>query len=359
MTTGGDDHAAGRDARAADATPDDTSQLQKLRGGRRTVRPESIVAWSARPRAPGSTTTAGRVLADLALRGWVAGVLGIEPSAVAERVIFVLSGGCPGVISPHIVVVTREDVEGEPRAEGDQRLVVGRAGSEAILPEDIGRVTMMRKVATAVHQAMADAGIADPGDVHLAMVKVPGLTTASIKDASRAAGHRGHARPDVRAARAPARTRTTRPRSAWPWPSARCPRRSSPTTWSAATGTSHRRWSMTSSGGEKRPRRGGGVRQLDRLGERPSHRPRRDQGLHRRRGRSAGPARGGPLLRGPAHRGRPGPHRPRRSPNRSSRGATRSAGKRITLLDDHDGYQIGKAMAACSWRASPAGPRTT
>jgi len=163
-------------------TPDDTSELQRLID-EGTVRPESIVALVGKTEGTGFHDDWGRVLADLALRGWVAGVLGIEPSAVAERVIFVLSGGCPGVISPHIVVVTREEVEGGPRAEDDKRLVVGRAGSEAILPEDIGRVSMMRKVATAVHEAMADAGITDNSDVHLAMVKVPGLTTASIKDA--------------------------------------------------------------------------------------------------------------------------------------------------------------------------------
>ena len=41
----------------------------------------------------------------------------------------------------------------------------------------------IRKVAEATHRAMADAGLTDPHDVHLVMVKVPGLTTASIKDA--------------------------------------------------------------------------------------------------------------------------------------------------------------------------------
>ena len=41
----------------------------------------------------------------------------------------------------------------------------------------------IRKVAAATHQAMQDAGLTDPKDVHLVMVKVPGLTTASIKDA--------------------------------------------------------------------------------------------------------------------------------------------------------------------------------
>jgi len=61
--------------------------------------------------------------------------------------------------------------------------VVGIAGSEPILPEQVGRMGMIRTVAAAVHRAMADAGLEDPKDVHLAMVKVPGLTTASIKDA--------------------------------------------------------------------------------------------------------------------------------------------------------------------------------
>src|SRR5437879_10614732 len=41
----------------------------------------------------------------------------------------------------------------------------------------------IRKRAEGTKHAMADAGRADPKDVHLVMVKVPGLTTASIKDA--------------------------------------------------------------------------------------------------------------------------------------------------------------------------------
>jgi cyanuric acid amidohydrolase len=50
-------------------------------------------------------------------------------------------------------------------------------------PEEIGRMGQIQKVAEATHRAMADAGLTDPKDVHLVMVKVPGLTTASIKDA--------------------------------------------------------------------------------------------------------------------------------------------------------------------------------
>jgi cyanuric acid amidohydrolase len=50
-------------------------------------------------------------------------------------------------------------------------------------PEEVGRMGQIRKVAEATRRAMEDAGLTDPKDVHLVMVKVPGLTTASIKDA--------------------------------------------------------------------------------------------------------------------------------------------------------------------------------
>ena len=50
-------------------------------------------------------------------------------------------------------------------------------------PEEVGRMGQIRKVAGATRHAMADAGLTDPKDVHLVMVKVPGLTTASIQDA--------------------------------------------------------------------------------------------------------------------------------------------------------------------------------
>jgi len=169
-------------------TPNDVSKLQALADSGR-IKPDTLVALAGKTEGTGFHDDWGRVLADIALREWTAKLLGIAVGEVAERVIFVLSGGCPGVITPHITAVTREWEEVPDGAlGGDKHLVVGIAGSEAILPEDIGRMPMMRKVAQAVHRAMADAGIGDPKDVHLAMVKVPGLTTASIKDAE----SRGH-----------------------------------------------------------------------------------------------------------------------------------------------------------------------
>src|SRR6266516_5928427 len=165
------------------ASPADTSGLQALADAGK-IKPDTLVALVGKTEGTGAHDDWGRVWADVALRDWTAKFLGIPVGEVAKHVIFVLSGGCPGVITPHIAAVTREwlDVP-DGSQDGEKRLVVGRAGSDAIAPEEVGRMGQIRKVAEATHKAMADAGLSDAKDVHLVMVKVPGLTTASIADA--------------------------------------------------------------------------------------------------------------------------------------------------------------------------------
>src|SRR5438552_8100441 len=165
------------------ATPADTSGLQKLADAGK-IKPDTLVALVGKTEGTGAHDDWGRIWADAALREWTANFLGVSKDEVAKHVIFVLSGGCPGVITPHIAAITREWVEVADRRQGDEkRLVVGRAGSDAISPEEVGRMGMIRKVASATHEAMKDAALSDASDVHLVMVKVPGLTVASIRDA--------------------------------------------------------------------------------------------------------------------------------------------------------------------------------
>src|SRR5690242_20489905 len=168
------------------ATPADVSGLQRLADAGK-VKPDTLVALVGKTDGTGFHDDWGRIWADAALREWTAKFLGVHKEEVAKHVIFVLSGGCPGVITPHIAAVTREWVDVD-RPVSEKRLAVGRAGSDAIPPEEVGRMGMMRKVASATHEAVKDAGITDPKDVHLVMVKVPGLTVASIHDAE----SRGH-----------------------------------------------------------------------------------------------------------------------------------------------------------------------
>jgi cyanuric acid amidohydrolase len=165
------------------AAPSDTSGLQRL-AAEGKIKPDTLVALVGKTEGTGQHDDWGRVWADVALREWTAKFLGIPVGDVAQRVVFVLSGGCPGVITPHIAAVTREMVDVPEGKGGDEkRMVVGRAGSEPMGPEEVGRMGQIHKVADATRRAMADAGLTDSRDVHLVMVKVPGLTVASIRDA--------------------------------------------------------------------------------------------------------------------------------------------------------------------------------
>jgi cyanuric acid amidohydrolase len=84
------------------------------------------------------------------------------------------------VITPHATVFAVNDRRG-PASRS--RLTIGTALSAEILPEDIGRPAMVEKVAEGVRQAMRNAGIDDPRDVHYVQTKTPLLTIESIHDA--------------------------------------------------------------------------------------------------------------------------------------------------------------------------------
>jgi cyanuric acid amidohydrolase len=166
--------------------PDDVAGLERLLDTR--VAPEHVVALVGKTEGTGLHNDWGRAVADHALRAALAERLGLTPEAVARRVVVVLSGGTPGVLTPHVTVITREWLQSERPPAGDGRLVAGIAASAPITPEEIGRVGQIEKVAAAVRQAAEDAGVTDPKDVHLAMVKAPTLTPAGVADAE-ARGH--------------------------------------------------------------------------------------------------------------------------------------------------------------------------
>ena len=96
-----------------------------------------------------------------------------------------MSGGTEGVLSPHITVFTREDVDGH-QADGiaGKRLSIGMAHTRDFLPEELGRGAQIGETAKAVKAAMADAGIIDPQDVHFVQIKCPLLTSERVEAAA-------------------------------------------------------------------------------------------------------------------------------------------------------------------------------
>ena len=141
---------------------------------------DEIVALIGKVEGNGGVNDFSRVLADRVLRDFLVEHAG-RTRAEALQVPIAWSGGCDGVISPHMTVFAKVDGPAEPA--GEKRLAVGFAVSEPILPEEIGRLEMVDKVAAGVRRAMEAAGISDSADVHFVQTKTPLLTAERIADA--------------------------------------------------------------------------------------------------------------------------------------------------------------------------------
>ena len=146
---------------------------------------DRVVAVIGKTEGNGGVNDYTRILADRAFREVLVAKGSRDADAVAQ-VPIVWSGGTDGVISPHATIfatVPAGAVDSTTVVTDEPRLSVGFAMSERLLPEDIGRTAMITKVAAAVREAMAQAGIDDPADVHYVQTKTPLLTIHTIQDA--------------------------------------------------------------------------------------------------------------------------------------------------------------------------------
>jgi cyanuric acid amidohydrolase len=162
----------------------DASGLEKaITGG--LFKADEVVGVIGKTEGNGGVNDFTRILADQAFRR-VLLKHGKRDEEAVNQIPMVWSGGCDGVITPHATVFARNGKTG-PAAKS--RLVMGTAMSAVLLPEDIGRPAMVEKVAAAVKDAMRDAGISDPKDVHYVQTKTPLLTIDSVRDAESRGKH--------------------------------------------------------------------------------------------------------------------------------------------------------------------------
>ena len=141
---------------------------------------DRVVAVIGKTEGNGGVNDYTRIIADRAFREILV-EKGADPAKVKE-VPIVWSGGTDGVISPHATIFATVP-EADVVPSDEPRLTVGFAMSEPLLPEEIGRRPMIEKVATAVRDAMAKAGITYAADVHYVQTKTPLLTIHTIRDA--------------------------------------------------------------------------------------------------------------------------------------------------------------------------------
>jgi cyanuric acid amidohydrolase len=158
----------------------DASELGKLIDDG-VMEADRIIAIIGKTEGNGGVNDYTRIIADRAFREIIV-EKGSRSVEEVRQIPIVWSGGTDGVISPHATIFATLPEDKTVKTD-EPRLTVGFAMSEQLLPEDIGRVAMVTKVADAVKVAMAKAGITDPADVHYVQTKTPLLTIHTIRDA--------------------------------------------------------------------------------------------------------------------------------------------------------------------------------
>jgi len=155
--------------------PDDISGITRaIADGR--IDPKGVIAVFGKTEGNGCVNDFSRGFATATLTQLFSQFMARED---AQKICFVMSGGTEGGMAPHWTVFERAEGEGPGPA-----LAIGRAHTPALPPEDLGRAGEIEMVAVGVREAMADAGIDNPGDVHFVQVKCPLLTAQRIGEAA-------------------------------------------------------------------------------------------------------------------------------------------------------------------------------
>jgi cyanuric acid amidohydrolase len=164
------------------SAPDDVSGLEALLDDG-AFKAEEVVCVIGKTEGNGRVNDFSRPLAHRCMRDVLGKRTGLSAEEIDQRVAFVMSGGCEGIISPHATIfVSRETPESGSRGK---RLAFAMANTRDLLPEELGTITQVELVAEAVRAARKSADIDSTEDVHYVQVKCPLLTTERISAAKK------------------------------------------------------------------------------------------------------------------------------------------------------------------------------
>lgn len=161
------------------SAPDDLTELMALIESQQ-LDPQTIVAIMGKTEGNGCVNDFTRGFAVATLKGYLRSLIG---ETLADRIVYVMSGGTEGVLSPHLTVFTRQlnNLEGKPHPG----LALGICHTRNFTIDEIGTPAMVQVVAAGVEAAMADAGLS-PTDVHFVQIKCPLITAAQKADSASA-----------------------------------------------------------------------------------------------------------------------------------------------------------------------------
>ncbi len=166
------------------AGPSDTSGLERLIDAGE-LSPAEVVCIIGKTEGNGGRNDFTRELAQRALEDVLAARMGVDRSAVAEQVVLSLSGGCEGVISPHLTVFAVTGEAGHERRDV-KRLAVATGHTRELAPQEIGRMAQVEETARVVRELAERLRPDGPDDVHLVQLKgaIPAVTWADQETAA-------------------------------------------------------------------------------------------------------------------------------------------------------------------------------
>jgi len=142
------------------AHPADVSGLARVIDSGR-MRAEDVVCIIGKTEGNGGRNDFTRDLAMLAFHDFFK-----QRGVPTDDMVFSLSGGTEGVVTPHIVVFAKSD--GEPH--GGKRLALGVGHTRDFTADEIGRMPQIEETARVIRQLVDQIG-ADAKDVHLVQMK--------------------------------------------------------------------------------------------------------------------------------------------------------------------------------------------
>lgn len=150
-------------------SPSDLSGLAELVNSGK-INPAEVVCIIGKTEGNGGRNDFTRDLAMLAFEDYFAEKLKISRKEVTDKIIFSLSGGCEGVVSPHILVFVKTGKGSEKRLS-EKRLALGIGFTREFKPEEIGRMQQIEETARVIEEIVSKLQMDSPTDVHLIQMK--------------------------------------------------------------------------------------------------------------------------------------------------------------------------------------------
>lgn len=164
------------------SAPDDVFGLKELIEKGEII-PEEIIAILGKTEGNGCVNDFTRGFCTSAFRGFLAKALGKNEDEIEKEIAFVMSGGTEGVMTPHVTIFTKREINNGKKSGKDKSLIVSVGFTRDFLPEEIGTLIMVKEVEKVMLQLMESAGIEQKEDVHFVQIKCPLLTSDRILEA--------------------------------------------------------------------------------------------------------------------------------------------------------------------------------